>query len=63
MSDPICWRKPCSPRRIARAIAAVIREAHVRGVSTRNVDEIVRALGVTGLSSQSVSRLCAELDE
>ncbi len=43
-------------------MAAVIQEAYVHGVSTRKVDEIVRALGTTGISAQSVSRLCAELD-
>jgi putative transposase len=52
------------PRRTAeRALAAVIREAYVQGVSTRSVDELVKAMGMTGISRSQVSRLCAEIDE
>lgn len=53
------------PRRKAeRALSAVVREAYVHGVSTRKVDELVKALGMSGISkSQVVSRLCEELDE
>ena len=52
------------PRRTAeRALAAVIQEAYVQGISTRSVDELVKALGMTGVSKSEVSRLCAELDE
>lgn len=50
-------------RRIDRAMLAVIQEAYVHGVSTRKVDDIVTALGMTGVSKSSVSRICAELDE
>ncbi len=52
-------------RRAERALAAVVQEAYyVHGVSTRKVDELVRALGMGGISkSQVVSRLCEELDE
>jgi putative transposase len=52
------------PRRKAeRALAAVIREAYVHGVSTRKVDELVKALGMGGISKSRVSELCEELDE
>lgn len=52
------------PRRTAeKAMAAVIQEAYVHGVSTRSVDDLVRALGMTGVSKSEVSRLCGELDE
>jgi transposase-like protein len=52
------------PRRVAeKALAAVIQEAHVQGISTRSVDELVKALGMAGISKSQVSRLCAEIDE
>jgi len=52
------------PRRTAeKALAAVIQEAYVQGVSTRSVDDLVKAMGMTGVSKSQVSRLCAELDE
>ena len=52
------------PRRLAeKAIAAVVQEAYVHGVSTRSVDDLVRALGMDGISRSQVSRLCEELDE
>ena len=52
------------PRRTAeKALAAVIQEAYVHGVSTRSVDELVKAMGMSGISKSQVSRLCAELDE
>ncbi|MBB6170484.1 transposase-like protein [Nocardiopsis mwathae] len=51
-------------RRIDRALFAVIMEAYVHGVSTRSVDDLVKALGAdTGISKSEVSRICAELDE
>jgi putative transposase len=50
-------------RRIDRALWAVIMEAFVHGVSTRNVDDLVTALGIdAGVSKSQVSRICAELD-
>ena len=50
-------------RRIDRALYAVVMEAWVHGVSTRKVDDLVKALGVgTGISKSEVSRICAELD-
>jgi putative transposase len=52
------------PRRVAeKALAAVIQEAYVQGISTRSVDELVKALGMAGISKSQVSRLCAEIDE
>jgi transposase-like protein len=49
-------------KRAERALAAVVQEAYVQGVSTRRVDELVQALGMTGISKSQVSRLCRELD-
>jgi transposase-like protein len=52
------------PRRTAeKALTAVIQEAYVHGVSTRSVDDLVKAMGGTGVSKSQVSRLCAEIDE
>ncbi|MFJ9753265.1 IS256 family transposase, partial [Streptomyces chartreusis] len=51
-------------RRIDQALYAVIMEAYVEGVSTRSVDDLVKALGAdTGISKSEVSRICAALDE
>jgi transposase-like protein len=49
-------------RRAERALLAVVEEAYVSGVSTRRVDDLVRALGITGISKSEVSRICAGLD-
>jgi len=50
-------------RRIDRALLAVVMEAYVHGVSTRKVDDLVKALGIeAGISKSEVSRICAELD-
>jgi putative transposase len=49
-------------RRAERALLAVVQEAYVSGVSTRRVDDLVRALGITGVSRSEVSRMCAPLD-
>src|SRR3954468_22135758 len=52
------------PRRTAeRALAAVIQEAYVHGVSTRAVDDLVQAMGMAGISKSEVSRICQEIDE
>ncbi|MFE0758550.1 IS256 family transposase [Inquilinus sp. NPDC058860] len=52
------------PRRLAeKALTAVIQEAYVQGISTRSVDELVRAMGGSGISKSQVSRLCEEIDE
>ena len=45
-----------------RALAAVVQEAYVGGVSTRRVDGLVKSLGLEGISKSQVSRLCAALD-
>ncbi|PYC64859.1 IS256 family transposase [Streptomyces tateyamensis] len=50
-------------RRIDQALYAVIMEAYVHGVSTRSVDDLVKALGAdTGISKSEVSRICQDLD-
>jgi putative transposase len=52
------------PRRMAeKALTAVIQEAYVHGVSTRSVDDLVKAMGMSGISKSQVSRLCSEIDE
>jgi putative transposase len=52
------------PRRMAeKALTAVVQEAYVHGVSTRSVDDLVKAMGMSGISKSQVSRLCAEIDE
>ena len=51
------------PRRMAeKALTAVIQEAYIQGISTRSVDELVKALGMEGISKSQVSRLCGEID-
>ena len=51
------------PRRMAeKALTAVVQEAYIQGVSTRSVDELVKAMGMTGISKSQVSRLCEEID-
>jgi putative transposase len=51
------------PRRTAeKALVAVIQEAYVHGVSTRAVDDLIKAMGAGGMSKSQVSRLCAEID-
>jgi len=52
------------PRRLAeKALTAVIQEAYIQGISTRSVDDLVQAMGGTGVSKSQVSRLCQEIDE
>jgi len=52
------------PRRMAeKALTAVIQEAYIQGVSTRSVDDLVKAMGMSGISKSQVSRLCEEIDE
>ena len=51
------------PRRpTEKALLAVIQEAYLKGVSTRKVDDLLKALGLTGIDKSSVSRICKELD-
>lgn len=52
------------PRRAAeKALTAVIQECYINGVSTRSVDAVVQAMGMSGVSKSQVSRLCEEIDE
>ncbi|MDP2334784.1 MAG: IS256 family transposase, partial [Reyranella sp.] len=52
------------PRRMAeKALTAVIQEAYIQGISTRSVDDLVQAMGGSGISRSQVSRLCEEIDE
>ena len=52
------------PRRMAeKALTAVVQEAYIQGVSTRSVDDLVQAMGMSGISKSQVSRLCEEIDE
>src|SRR5689334_10227143 len=51
------------PRRMAeKALTAVIQEAYIQGISTRSVDDMVKAMGGSGISKSQVSRLCEEVD-
>jgi putative transposase len=50
-------------RRAEKALHAVVVEAYVKGVSTRKVDDLVKALGIDGISKSEVSRLCKVLDQ
>jgi putative transposase len=49
-------------RRAEQALLAVVQSAYVEGVSTRKVDELLQALGLTGIDKSRVSRICQELD-
>src|SRR5436853_4471217 len=52
------------PRRMAeKALTAVIQEAYIQGISTRSVDNLVKAMGMEGISKSQVSRLCEEIDQ
>jgi putative transposase len=52
------------PRRMAeKALTAVIQEAYIQGISTRSVDDLVKAMGMSGISKSQVSRLCEEIDQ
>ena len=46
-----------------KALIAVIQEAWIGGVSTRRVDELVQAMGLSGISKSQVSKLCKDIDE
>ena len=59
-----CFPSFLEPRRTAeKALTAVVQEAYVHGISTRSVDDLVKAMGGTGISKSQVSRLCEEIDE
>src|SRR3954447_2820487 len=52
------------PRKtVEKALVSVIQEAWIAGVSTRRVDELVQAMGMSGISKSSVSKLCKDIDE
>ena len=52
------------PRRMAeKALTAVVQEAYIQCVSTRSVDDLVQAMGMSGISKSQVSRLCGEIDD
>jgi putative transposase len=52
------------PRRMAeKALTAVIQEAYIQGISTRSVDDLVKAMGMSGISKSRVSRLCEEINQ
>ena len=52
------------PRRtVEKALVSVIQEAWIAGVSTRRVDDLVQAMGLSGISKSSVSKLCKDIDE
>src|SRR5829696_4712213 len=55
------WLEP--RRRAEQALVAVVAEAYVQGVSTRKVEAVVQALGISGISKSEVSRLAAALDD
>ncbi|BAI74847.1 transposase (plasmid) [Azospirillum sp. B510] len=46
-----------------KALVAVIQEAWIGGVSTRRVDELAQAMGLSGISKSTVSKLCRDIDE
>ncbi len=52
------------PRKVSeKALVAVVQEAWIGGVSTRRVDELVQAMGLSGISKSTVSKLCKDIDE
>ena len=52
------------PRRMAeKALTAVVQEAYIQGVSTRSADDLVQAMGMSGISKSQVSMLCGEIDD
>lgn len=52
------------PRKTSeRALVAVIQEAWIGGISTRRVDDLVQAMGLSGISKSQVSKLCKDIDE
>ena len=46
-----------------KALTAVIQEAYIQGVSTRSVDDLVQAMGMSGISKSQLARLCGEIDD
>lgn len=50
-------------RRAEQALLAVVQQAYIEGVSTRKLDDLLQALGLTGIDKSQVSRICKELTE
>jgi len=50
-------------KRSEKALLAVVQQAYIEGVSTRKVDDLVKALGLSGMDKSKVSRICQQLDE
>jgi putative transposase len=50
-------------KRSERVLVQVISEAWVEGVSTRKMDRLVKAMGITGISKSKVSEMAKSLDE
>jgi len=50
-------------RTVEKALVSVIQEAWIAGVRTRRVDDLVQAMGMSGISKSSVSKLCKDIDE
>ena len=56
-----CFPGFLEPRRTSeKALVAVIQEAWIGGVSTRKVDDLVQAMGLSGISKSTVSKLCKD---
>jgi transposase-like protein len=52
------------PRKtVEKSLLTVIQEARIGGVSTRRVDDLVQAMGPSGISKSQVSKLCNDIDE
>lgn len=51
-----------SYKRSEKALIAVIQEAYIQGISTRKMDDLVKALGIEGISKSQVSSLCKDID-
>jgi putative transposase len=49
-------------RRAERALLAVREQAYIEGLSTRKVDDLLQAMGLSGIDKSTVSRICQELD-
>jgi putative transposase len=59
-----CFLPVLEPRKIIEKVfATVIQEAWISGRSTRRVDELVQAIGLSGISESQVSKLCKDMDE
>ena len=46
-----------------RALPGAIQEAYIQGVSTRSVDDLIKAMGMSGMSNSQLSRLSEDIDE